>query len=195
VKEMNLPNKITVSRVVMIPIFVILMVVNFGWGNVTLLGTTMPIEHLVGAIVFIIASITDFFDGYLARKYNLVTNMGKFLDPLADKLLVTAAFIILVQWGVAPAWVIIVIVAREFAVTGLRSIGAEQNVIIAASNLGKLKTWSQMVALAFLLLHNIIFEIWNFPFDQIMLYVAFFFTLLSGLDYFWKNRRLLLDSM
>lgn len=192
---MNLPNKITVSRVVMIPIFVILMVVNFGWGNVTLLGTTMPIEHLVGAIVFIIASITDFFDGYLARKYNLVTNMGKFLDPLADKLLVTAAFIILVQWGVAPAWVIIVIVAREFAVTGLRSIGAEQNVIIAASNLGKLKTWSQMVALAFLLLHNIIFEIWNFPFDQIMLYVAFFFTLLSGLDYFWKNRRLLLDSM
>ena len=192
---MNLPNKITVSRVVMIPIFVVLMVVNFGWGNVTLLGTTMPIEHLVGAIVFIIASITDFFDGYLARKYNLVTNMGKFLDPLADKLLVTAAFIILVQWGVAPAWVIIVIVAREFAVTGLRSIGAEQNVIIAASNLGKLKTWSQMVALAFLLLHNIIFEMWNFPFDQIMLYVAFFFTLLSGLDYFWKNRRLLLDSM
>ncbi|MBM7698264.1 CDP-diacylglycerol--glycerol-3-phosphate 3-phosphatidyltransferase [Kurthia huakuii] len=192
---MNLPNKITVSRVVMIPIFVVLMVVNFGWGNVTLLGTTMPIEHLVGAIVFIIASITDFFDGYLARKYNLVTNMGKFLDPLADKLLVTAAFIILVQWGVAPAWVIIVIVAREFAVTGLRSIGAEQNVIIAASNLGKLKTWSQMVALAFLLLHNIIFELWNFPFDQIMLYVAFFFTLLSGLDYFWKNRRLLLDSM
>ena len=192
---MNLPNKITVSRVVMIPIFVILMVANFGWGNITLLGATMPIEHLVGAIVFIIASITDFFDGHLARKYNLVTNMGKFLDPLADKLLVTAAFIILVQWGVAPAWVIIVIVAREFAVTGLRSIGAEQNVIIAASNLGKLKTWSQMVALAFLLLHNIIFEMWNFPFDQIMLYVAFFFTLLSGLDYFWKNRRLLLDSM
>lgn len=192
---MNLPNKITVSRVVMIPIFVILMVANFGWGNITLLGATMPIEHLVGAIVFIIASITDFFDGHLARKYNLVTNMGKFLDPLADKLLVTAAFIILVQWGVAPAWVIIVIVAREFAVTGLRSIGAEQNVIIAASNLGKLKTWSQMVALAFLLLHNIIFEMWNFPFDQIMLYVAFFFTLLSGLDYFWKNRRLLLESM
>ncbi|WP_010286264.1 CDP-diacylglycerol--glycerol-3-phosphate 3-phosphatidyltransferase [Kurthia massiliensis] len=192
---MNLPNKITVSRVVMIPIFVILMVVNFGWGNIELLGATMPIEHLVGAIVFIIASITDFFDGHLARKYNLVTNMGKFLDPLADKLLVTAAFIILVQWGVAPAWVIIVIVAREFAVTGLRSIGAEQNVIIAASNLGKLKTWSQMVALSFLLLHNIIFEMWNIPFDQIMLYVAFFFTLLSGLDYFWKNRRLLLDSM
>lgn len=192
---MNLPNKITVARVIMIPIFVVLMVVNFGWGNVTLLGATMPVEHLIGSIVFIIASLTDYFDGHLARKYNLVTNMGKFLDPLADKLLVTAAFIILVEWGVAPAWVIIVIVAREFAVTGLRSIGAEQNVIIAASNLGKLKTWSQMVALAFLLLHNIIFQLWDIPFDMIMLYVAFFFTLLSGLDYFWKNRRLLLDSM
>lgn len=191
---MNIPNRITVSRVCLIPIFVIIMVIDFHWGNLTMLGATMPVEHLVGALIFIIASLTDWIDGYYARKYNLVTNLGKFLDPLADKLLVSSAFILLVGLEYAPAWVIIIIISREFAVTGLRLICAEHGEVVAANQLGKIKTWTQILAIAFLLLHNIIFAMWGIPFDQIMLYVALIFTIWSGLDYFWLNRKILLES-
>jgi len=191
---MNIPNQITVSRVIMIPIFVVFMLVDFGWGNVAILGATIPVEHLIGAIIFIVASITDFIDGYYARKYNLVTNMGKFLDPLADKLLVSAALIILVELGFAPAWVVVVIISREFAVTGLRLILAEGGEVAAAKQLGKIKMWTQIIAISALLLHNIFFEMFSIPFASIMLYVAMFFTVWSGWDYFYANRRVLLDS-
>ncbi|KOO49226.1 CDP-diacylglycerol--glycerol-3-phosphate 3-phosphatidyltransferase [Viridibacillus arvi] len=191
---MNIPNRITVSRVLLIPVFVLLMLVDFGWGQMTVLGATMPIEHFVGAMIFIIASITDWVDGYYARKYNLVTNMGKFLDPLADKLLVSAAFILLVELGTAPAWVVIIIISREFAVTGLRLILAGGGEVVAANQLGKIKTWAQIVAISALLLNNIFFTMFSIPFADIALYVALFFTVWSGADYFYLNRRVLLDS-
>ncbi|MEK4761479.1 CDP-diacylglycerol--glycerol-3-phosphate 3-phosphatidyltransferase [Viridibacillus sp. FSL E2-0187] len=191
---MNIPNRITVSRVLLIPVFVLLMLVDFGWGQMTVLGATMPIEHFVGAVIFIIASITDWVDGYYARKYNLVTNMGKFLDPLADKLLVSAAFILLVELGTAPAWVVIIIISREFAVTGLRLILAGGGEVVAANQLGKIKTWAQIVAISALLLNNIFFTMFSIPFADIALYVALFFTVWSGVDYFYLNRRVLLDS-
>lgn len=191
---MNIPNQITVSRIIMIPIFVLFMLVDLGWGNVSLLGATLPVEHLLGAIIFIIAAVTDFIDGYYARKHNLVTNMGKFLDPLADKLLVSAALIILVELGFAPAWVVIIIISREFAVTGLRLILADEGEVVAAQQLGKIKMWTQIIAISSLLLHNIIFEMFSIPFGTIMLYVCLFFTLWSGWDYFYANRRVLLDS-
>lgn len=192
---MNIPNRITVSRICLIPIFVLVMVLDFGWGDITLLGATMPVEHLVGGIIFIGASLTDWIDGYYARKHDLVTNMGKFLDPLADKLLVSAAFILLIEISdKVPAWIIIVIISREFAVTGLRLICAEQGEVVAANQLGKIKTWAQIVAITLLLLHNVIFEMWNFPADVIMLWVALGFTVWSGIEYFWLNRRVLLES-
>ncbi|MEX3621052.1 CDP-diacylglycerol--glycerol-3-phosphate 3-phosphatidyltransferase [Viridibacillus arvi] len=191
---MNIPNRITVSRVLLIPVFVLLMLMDFGWGQMTVLGATMPIEHFVGAVIFIIASITDWVDGYYARKYNLVTNMGKFLDPLADKLLVSAAFILLVELGTAPAWVVIIIISREFAVTGLRLILAGGGEVVAANQLGKIKTWAQIVAISALLLNNIFFTMFSIPFADIALYVALFFTVWSGVDYFYLNRRVLLDS-
>src|SRR5690348_13677627 len=128
---MNLPNKITISRIFLIPIFLIIMLVPFSWGEVTLLGTTLPVTDLVGALVFIFASATDWVDGHYARKYNLVTNLGKFLDPLADKLLVSAALIVLVEMGVAPSWIVIVIISREFAVTGLRLVLAGGGEVVA----------------------------------------------------------------
>ncbi|WP_153731344.1 CDP-diacylglycerol--glycerol-3-phosphate 3-phosphatidyltransferase [Sporosarcina obsidiansis] len=192
---MNLPNKITLSRVLMIPIFIVFMVVDFGWGIIKIGGVEMPIEHLVGAIIFIVASTTDWLDGYLARKNNLVTNMGKFLDPLADKLLVSAAFILLVEMGVAPAWVVIIIISREFAVTGLRLILAGGGEVVAANQLGKIKTVTQLLAISFLLLHNIFFESIGIPFGTIMLYIALLFTIWSGVDYFIKNRKVLVESM
>lgn len=191
---MNLPNKITVSRICLIPIFVIVMLFDFGWGTIRFIGAEMPVHHFIGALIFILASTTDWIDGHFARKYNLVTTLGKFLDPLADKLLVSAAFIMLVELGMAPAWVIIVILSREFAVTGLRSILAGEGKIVAASKLGKIKTWTQIVAISALLLHNTIFILLGIPFDMIALYVALFFTIWSGWDYFYLNRRVLLDS-
>lgn len=191
---MNIPNQITVSRIIMIPIFAVFMLVDFGWGNVSLLGVTLPVEHLIGALIFIIASVTDYIDGYYARKHDLVTNMGKFLDPLADKLLVSAALIILVELGFAPAWIVIFIISREFAVTGLRLILADEGEVVAAKQLGKIKMWTQIIAISALLLHNIIFEMFSIPFGTIMLYVSLFFTLWSGWDYFYANRRVLLDS-
>lgn len=191
---MNIPNKITVSRICLIPLFVIVMIIDFGWGDIMILGANMPLEHFIGALIFIIASCTDWVDGYYARKYNLVTNLGKFLDPLADKLLVSAAFIVLVELGYASAWVIIIILSREFAVTGLRAILAGEGEIVAASQLGKIKTWTQIVAIASLLLHNIFFVMFGIPFDLIMLYVALFFTVWSGWDYFYLNRKSLLES-
>ncbi|MGL6031047.1 MAG: CDP-diacylglycerol--glycerol-3-phosphate 3-phosphatidyltransferase [Kurthia gibsonii] len=191
---MNIPNRITLSRIALIPVFVILMVVNFGWENMTLLGATLPVEHFVGAMIFIVASLTDWIDGHYARKHNLVTNMGKFLDPLADKLLVSAAFILLVELDKAPAWIIIIIISREFAVTGLRLICAEQGEVVAANQLGKIKTWAQILAIVLLLLNNMIFDMWHIPADIIMLWVALVFTVWSGIEYFWLNRRVLLES-
>ena len=191
---MNLPNKITISRILLIPIFVIVMMFDFGWGNMKFLGAEMPVHHFVGALIFIIASATDWVDGYYARKLNLVTNFGKFLDPLADKLLVSAALILLVELQYAPAWIVIVIISREFAVTGLRLILADHGEVVAANQLGKIKTWTQIIAISALLLHNIIFTLIDIPFDDIMLYVALFFTIWSGWDYFYKNRKVLLDS-
>lgn len=184
---MNIPNRITLSRILLIPIFIILMSVPFNWGSFNIGETELTIAHLLGALLFIIASATDWVDGYYARKHNLITNLGKFLDPLADKLLVSAALILLVEIGLAPAWIVIIIISREFAVTGLRLIAAGDGIVLAASSLGKIKTVSQIVAVAALLLHNFPFSYLGFPFATIMLYIALIFTVLSGYDYFVKN--------
>ncbi|KAF0820450.1 MULTISPECIES: CDP-diacylglycerol--glycerol-3-phosphate 3-phosphatidyltransferase [unclassified Cytobacillus] len=191
---MNLPNKITVSRILLIPIFLLVMLVPLSWGNVELLGAKMPVTHLIGALIFIIASVTDWVDGYFARKYNLVTNLGKFLDPLADKLLVSAALIVLVDLGLAPSWIVIIIISREFAVTGLRLVLAGEGEVVAANQLGKIKTWAQIVAISALLLHNIVFEMVSIRFDLIALWIAMFFTIWSGWDYFAKNKQAFINS-
>ncbi|MBP0726172.1 CDP-diacylglycerol--glycerol-3-phosphate 3-phosphatidyltransferase [Bacillus sp. RG28] len=192
---MNLPNKITVSRVCLIPLFIIVMLVDFGWGNLTLIGESIPVAHIIGAIIFIIASITDFIDGHYARKYNLVTNFGKFLDPLADKLLVSSALIILTDLKYVPAWITIVIISREFAVTGLRMILAGSGEVHAAAMLGKIKMWAQIVAISAYLLHDFPLNFLPFSIADVALWVALFFTVYSGWDYFYKNREILLKSM
>lgn len=191
---MNIPNRITISRILLIPVFMILMLVDFNWGEMTLFGATMPVSHFVGALVFIFASLTDWVDGYYARKYNLVTTFGKFLDPLADKLLVSAALIILVDLGFAASWIVIIIISREFAVTGLRLVLAGEGEVVAAGGLGKIKTTAQILAISSLLLYNTIFTLVNIPFGDIMLYIALIFTVWSGWDYFYANRKGLMVS-
>lgn len=191
---MNIANKITVSRVIMIPIFLIFFLVPMSLGKVTLGQSVVDVSRLIAAIVFIVASFTDFLDGYLARKYNLVTNFGKFFDPLADKLLVMSALVAFVGINVVPSWMVIVILAREFAVTGLRTIAADEGVVLAASRMAKWKTASQMIAIILFLFDNIPFGHDGFPLAMIFMWIAVIMTIVSGWEYFYKNRAIILKS-
>lgn len=186
---MNLPNKLTIFRIILIPLFIIITVIPNIWGTLAVAGTVIFVTKLVGAVIFAIAAITDFLDGQIARRQHLVTNFGKFADPIADKMLTMTAFVILVEMGMAPAWVVAIIVCRELAVSGLRLIIVENDgEVLAAEMPGKIKTFSQMFAIIFLLLNNIFFI------GSILLYVALFFTIYSGIDYFVKNRAIFSDS-
>ncbi|WP_028274027.1 CDP-diacylglycerol--glycerol-3-phosphate 3-phosphatidyltransferase [Atopococcus tabaci] len=192
---MNLPNKLTVLRIVMIPVFMAVVLIPFEWGSIEALDSEINVRLLVGAIIFAVASITDWLDGVIARKYGLVTNFGKFADPLADKMLVMTAFIVLVGLNLAPSWVIAIIVCRELAVTGLRLILVEQGgEVMAAAWPGKIKTNTQMWAIILLLIDNYPFAWTGIPVATIMLYVCLFFTFYSGVDYFYKSRHIFRDS-
>ncbi|WP_117148774.1 CDP-diacylglycerol--glycerol-3-phosphate 3-phosphatidyltransferase [Paraliobacillus zengyii] len=184
---MNIPNRITLSRIFLIPVFIILLTVPFEWGSWTIGNQILPVVDFIAAMLFILASATDWVDGYYARKHNLITNLGKFLDPMADKLLVTAAFILLIEMEMVPAWIVIIIISREFAVTGLRLVAAGEGLVLAAGQMGKLKTVFQLAAISVLLLHNFPFSYIGFPFGSILLYVALALTVVSGVDYFIKN--------
>lgn len=193
---MNLPNKLTVIRIFMIPVFMIFSLIPMGLGSIELLGNSIQVNLLIAAIIFAIVSYTDYLDGHIARKHNLSTNFGKFADPLADKMLVMTAFIILVELGLAPAWVIAIIVCRELAVTGLRLILVEQGgTVLAAALPGKIKTVTQMLSIIFLLVHNFPFHLIGLRIDLILLYICLFFTVYSGVDYFWNARHIFKGSM
>ncbi len=191
---MNIANKLTLSRVIIIPIFLIFLLAPLPLGTLDLGNASLSVSQLIAALLFIFASITDWLDGYLARKYHLVTNFGKFLDPLADKLLVMSALVSLVGLNVIPGWMVIVILAREFAVTGLRLVAVGEGDVIAASQLGKWKTLFQMVAIILYLFNNVPFGMSGFPLANILLWIAVILTILSGWDYFYKNRAVILDS-
>lgn len=179
----------------MIPIFIIVVSIPMDWGTITFSGTSLAVTQLVGAIIFAVASITDWLDGKIARARGLVTNFGKFADPLADKMLVMTAFIVLVGQHKAPAWVVAIIVCRELAVTGLRLLLVEGGEVMAAAWPGKVKTATQMVAIILLFINNIPFTAIGLPVDLIMLYICLIFTIYSGVDYFVKNADVFKGSM
>ncbi|MDR1028597.1 MAG: CDP-diacylglycerol--glycerol-3-phosphate 3-phosphatidyltransferase [Clostridiales Family XIII bacterium] len=170
---MNLPNTLTLIRIALIPVFIVFLLND---------------RSYVAAVVFIVAALTDALDGYLARKMDLITNFGKLMDPLADKLLVVSALVCLTELGEIAGWMVIVILAREFMITGLRSVAAGEGVIIAAGMAGKLKTVSQMAAIVLILLRNWPFVYVGFPFDRVMLWIAVALTVYSGVEYMIKNR-------
>lgn len=194
-EKINLPNKLTVLRILMIPVFIVLMTISFDWGVWTIGGTAVGVNQFVAMLVFAVASITDWLDGHIARSQNLVTNFGKFADPLADKMLVMTAFIMLVEQGKAPAWVVAIIVCRELAVTGLRLLLVEGGEVMAAAWPGKVKTATQMLAIIFLLINNAPFESLGIPVASILLYACLIFTIYSGADYFIKNAHVFKGSM
>ncbi len=180
--KMNLPNRLTVLRVCLVPVFVVFML----WDG---LGEN---SKWLAAVIFIGASITDWLDGYLARKNNLVTDFGKFMDPIADKLLVCSALICLVEKDALAAWVVIVIIGREFIISGFRLVASDKGVVIAASYWGKFKTVSQML-LVILMIVDLggAFD----TIEQILLWVAVILTVVSLVDYLWKNRGVLAGEM
>ncbi|ABK60863.1 CDP-diacylglycerol--glycerol-3-phosphate 3-phosphatidyltransferase [Clostridium novyi] len=176
---MNLANKLTLLRIILVPVFLIFISIN------------KPIFIAVATGVFIIAAITDKLDGYIARSRNQITNFGKFMDPLADKLLVTSALVALVQYGVIPAWMVMIIIGREFAVTGLRAIAASEGIVIAASWWGKIKTVIQIIAIILGLVSLIYIQNYLKYITIIAIYCAVLITLISGIDYFVKNRKVI----
>ena len=178
---MNLPNKLTTLRVIMIPFFVFFLL----WQN----GENCTFR-MIALALFIIASLTDLLDGKIARKYNLVTNFGKFMDPLADKLLVCSALICLIELNALPAWMVIIIISREFIISGFRLIASDNGVVIAASYWGKFKTTFQMVSVVLLIL-----DIPALAFvTTICVWIALVLTIVSLVDYIYKNHKILTEG-
>lgn len=167
----NLPNMLSLSRVFLVPVILVFLTLRTQFGYVA----GLCIGDLIAGIVFIIASLTDAVDGYIARKKNLVTNMGKFIDPLADKILVIAVLTTLVEMHRFPAWMVVVIISREFIVSGLRMVAASEGVVIAASKGGKLKTVTQIIGIIMLL--------FDIPYAMLVMWVAVILTVWSGVEY------------
>ena len=185
-KKMNLPNKLTIFRIILIVPFVVLLLgkgSDWGWYN-ALFGGIWEYVDYISLVIFIVASLTDLIDGKIARKYNMVTNFGKFMDPLADKLLVCSALIALVEMGRIPSWIVIVIISREFIISGFRLVAADNGVVIAASYWGKFKTFFQMVMVCLMIA--------NVPQLQlvtdIVMWIALILTVVSLIDYLIKNK-------
>ena len=175
IMKMNVPNTLTIVRMILIIPFVILL----------LNGANIP-----AVILFVAASLTDMLDGQIARKYNLVTNFGKFMDPLADKLLVCSALICLIEMGRIPSWIVIIIISREFIISGFRLVASDNNVVIAASYWGKFKTTFQMIMVCLMLVNIPALELVT----QIVMWIATALTLISLVDYVVKNKNVLLDG-
>jgi CDP-diacylglycerol--glycerol-3-phosphate 3-phosphatidyltransferase len=185
---MNIANKLTLSRVLLVFVFMFVM-----WSSIWEIETTL----WIALILFIVASVTDFFDGYVARKYNLITNLGKFMDPLADKILVTAAMIAIVDKGplpagILPAWVVVLILIREFAISGIRLLAANQNSVIAASPLAKFKTAAQMIMIILFLvpIQAVVIQVGA----TIFMYASLVLTVISGLQYAVVNKQVFKET-
>lgn len=182
--KMNLPNKLTVFRMILIlPFVVVLLGGEAGW-----FWENRLLSDIIALIIFIVASLTDLIDGKIARKYNLVTNFGKFMDPLADKLLVSAALIALVEMGRIPSWVVIVIVSREFIISGFRLIASDNHVVIAASYWGKFKTTFQMIMVCLMIVNLGALVSWVQLLTDIVMWIALALTVISLIDYLVKNK-------
>lgn len=175
---MNTPNKLTVARMIIVPFLVVFLLT--GWGGYA--------NRYISLALFVVASVTDWFDGYLARKNNLVTNFGKFMDPLADKLLVCSAMICMIELNRLPAWFVIIIIGREFIISGFRLIAVENGIVIAANYWGKFKTASQMIMIILLILH---FDGIFVTLEQIFIWLSLALTIISLITYIWQNKSVL----
>ncbi len=197
---MNLPNKLTVVRLLSVPLFLVVYLfpydqMNFMMNSFDVLGTHLKYLDIVLFLIFAFASVTDYLDGYLARKNNQITTFGKFVDPIADKLIVNTTLLLLASSNDISILIPIIMIARDTTVDAIRLLVSQKNVVLAASMLGKAKTMTQMLAIVLLLLKNIGFAYIGIPMDQIMIWLACIISVISGIDYFWKNKDYILESM
>lgn len=191
-KKMNVPNKLTIFRIILIVPFVLLLLgahSGWGWYESVFGGITEYVDYISLAI-FIVASLTDLVDGKIARKYNMVTNFGKFMDPLADKLLVCSALIALVEMGRIPSWIVIIIIGREFIISGFRLVASDNNVVIAASYWGKLKTTFQMIMVCLMIADIPQLQLLT----DIVMWIALGLTVISLADYLIKNKSVMSEQ-
>ncbi|CAM4164099.1 CDP-diacylglycerol--glycerol-3-phosphate 3-phosphatidyltransferase [Erysipelothrix sp. HDW6B] len=197
---MNLANKLTVFRIILIPIILLIELFPYSQFGIsipyyTIDHVSISLKSIIVLIVFIVASLTDFVDGYLARSRNMVTTFGKFLDPIADKLLVNTLFILFAYQGVVPVVAVIVMIWRDTIVDAVRMLLSQKGMVMAAGYLGKVKTVAQMLAIIFVLLNNLPFELFGVPFSSILVWFATIMSLLSGASYVIQARSYLTESM
>ena len=197
---MNLPNRITILRLIFVPLIVFMSLFPFAqfnivFGHINVSFVTLSIQNIIILVLFMLASITDFLDGYFARKLNQITTFGKFFDPIADKLLVNTLFILLAVQGVLPVLAVLLMIWRDTIVEAVRMITARSGVTIAAQFLGKLKTVAQIITLVLYLLNNLPFELIHLPIHELMLWFTVSISLLSGVSYFLQSKSIILESM
>lgn len=197
---MNLPNKLTITRVLLVPLLILIYMFPYDTAGINVpvyhvLQTDIALTNIIILIIFIIASITDYFDGQIARKNKLITTFGKFADPIADKLLINTIFLLLASDGTINIIIPIIMISRDTIVDAIKMSAASKQVVVAASKLGKLKTVSQMIALSFLLVNNFPFSALNIDVATILAWVATIISVISGIDYFIKNQEMLTETM
>lgn len=197
---MNLPNRLTTIRLIFVPLLIVVYLIPYDELDIVvptfeILSTTLSVIDILCFLLFFIASLTDYLDGYLARKRNMVTTFGKFIDPIADKLIVNNALLLLAYSRDISVVIPIIMISRDTIVDAIRLVASQKQVVLAASLLGKAKTMTQMIAICLLLLNNLIFEAFGIPMDQIMIYIATIISVVSGIDYFVKNRNYIMESM
>ncbi len=197
---MNLPNKLTITRVLLVPLLILIYMFPYDMTGITVpvyhvLKTDISLINIIILVIFIIASITDYFDGQIARKNKMITTFGKFADPIADKLLINTIFLLLASDGTINIIIPIIMISRDTIVDAIKMSAASKQVVVAASKLGKLKTVSQMIALAFLLVNNFPFSSLEIDVAMILAWIATVISVISGIDYFIKNQEMLMETM
>jgi CDP-diacylglycerol--glycerol-3-phosphate 3-phosphatidyltransferase len=197
---MNIPNRLTLIRLMFVPVIVFFAIFPFAqfnivFGYIMIDFVSVPVVNIIILILFVIASFTDFLDGYLARKHNLVTTFGKFVDPLADKLLVNTIFILFAYQGIMPVLAVLIMIWRDTAIEGVRMIAARNGVTIAAAFLGKVKTVTQMITIVLYLVSNLPFELVQLPIHELMLWFTVTISVVSGVSYFLQAKEMILESM
>lgn len=197
---MNLPNKLTTIRLLSVPLFIIVYLIPYQSLGIEIpvfdvLSTSLSLLDIILFLVFALSAVTDYLDGYIARKQHLITTFGKFIDPIADKLIVNTTLLLLASTHDIHIIIPIIMISRDIIVDAIRLVASQKNVVLAASYLGKAKTMTQMIAICLLLLNNIVFAGLHIPMDQIMIWLATLISFVSGVDYFMKNRQYIMESM
>ncbi len=197
---MNIANRISIFRILLVPIIILIYIFPYAHFQIAVLVynigfVSVRLTNLIVLFLFAIASASDFLDGYLARKYDLITSFGKFIDPIADKLLVNTMFILFASSGLISSVPVLVMIARDTIVDGLRMSASNKGVVVAAGLLGKVKTVAQMLTIILILLNNLPFELWRLPFDEFMLWFATAISVISGVSYFMQLKDVVMETM